>query len=165
MARITKKRLITILVTLSLLAAGCLILFIYHCINVSLEAEITYGANWTILVVLETYMIENPGRWPASWDELERTSIPAEQQRMFYWPDDIDKFKKRVHVEFGLSLQEVADMVTPEQVKRGDFDNFTAVRPIGPNYGPCESNLGHFMEVVWRENSKAKQRNALQKER
>jgi hypothetical protein len=145
-------------VLIGLIMIAAIGVYIYHAVNTALEAEVTLGTNRAMLHVLEVYMIKNPGRWPQSWEELERTSIPDEEQRFRHWPNDIDEFKKRVHVEFGLTLQEVADMLTPEKVRRWDFDSFTVVRPIGPNYGPCESELAHFMKVVWEQNSKGKQK-------
>jgi hypothetical protein len=133
--------------------------YVYRCVNSALEAETTLHANCVVLYVLEAYMEENPGSWPGSWDELKKTSIRDEEQRSNYrWPDDIDEFKKRVHIEFGLSLQQVSDMLTREQLKSWEFDNFTAVRPIGPNYGPCEAGLFHFMDVVWEQNTKNRPR-------
>jgi hypothetical protein len=135
-----------------------IIAYIYHSVSVSLQAEETLWVNWDVLQVLQVYVAQNPGRWPESWEDLKKTPLPDQWRRSHYrWPEDINEFKKRVHIEFGLTLQEVAAMVTPEQVAQGDFSNFTAVQPIGPNYGPCEGELGHLMKVVWEQNSKAKQ--------
>jgi hypothetical protein len=153
-----KTRLYLILVIIGSLLIMTVAAIIHHSISISLQAEKTLIANYVILDVLEVYLTDNPGRWPESWEDLKHTSIPKERQRLYAWPQDIDEFKKRVDVEFGLTLQQVADMLTPEQVERWEFTNFTAVRPIGPNYGPCESRLAHFMGVVWRQNSGAERK-------
>ncbi len=159
------KRIWLIIIVVGLISMVTVGIVVYRCISGALEAETTLHANCDVLEILELYIEQNPGQWPENWNDLQNTTLPTEWERQHLRPQDIEEFKKRVQVNFGLTLQEVADMLTPEQVKRWDFANFTAVRPIGPNYGPCESGLAHFMEVVWRENSKAKKGKALQKVR
>src|SRR5262245_23551411 len=112
---------VAILIPLILILA-----FACHGINRSLEAEYTLHAYRTVLTVLDLHITQNPGQWPTSWDDLTRTAIPEKDQRgMFRWPDDVQKIQKRLHIDFGLKVADVAKM-TP--------DNFTAVQQLGPSY-------------------------------
>jgi len=131
-----------------LLLVGIPCLLIYRCASSGLEAEATLHANEVILRVITQYIHEHPGCWPETWDDLKNTAIPEDDQLSHYrWPDDIQEYKKRFHIEFGLTLKEVADMVTSEEEAQWEFPRFTAVRPKGPHYWPPSGIRGLFKEI------------------
>jgi hypothetical protein len=121
---------------------------IYRSASNALEAEETLHTNEAVFCVLSVYLRENPGCWPKSWDDLEKTTVPPHLQQTFSWPEDIHEMKKRVHVEFGLTLQEVSDLVSTDDSVRYDFSSFTAVRPIGPNFGSPDPEIKALLELI-----------------
>jgi hypothetical protein len=136
--RLTQVRVWT--VTLCLLGAGLAFLG-YCCVRgfvVSMQAEYTLHANRLVLRVVERYVSEHGGRWPTSWDDLEQVADPDERGRCS-WPRDADEIRGRVHVDFGVTAAEVA---------RQRPEVFEAVRPIGPNYGHCESDVRRLLAAL-----------------
>jgi hypothetical protein len=141
----SRKSLILIFLLL-LVAVPCVL--IYRCASEGLEAEATLHANEVILGVVKQYIHEHPGRWPGSWDDLKNTAIPDDDQVSHYrWPDDIEEYRKRFDIRFGLTLEEVAEMVTFEEQAQWEFPRFTAVRPKGPHYWPPLGIPGLLKEI------------------
>ena len=136
--RLTQVRVGT--VALCLLGAG--LAFLGYCgirgFVVSMQAEYTLHANRLVLRVVERYVSEHGGRWPSSWDDLERVADPDERGASS-WPRDADEIRGRVHVDFGVTAAEVA---------RQRPEDFEAVRPIGPNYGNCERDVLQLLATI-----------------
>jgi hypothetical protein len=107
-------------------------------IYVSLQAESTLGAYYMTLEVLTAYAARNSGRWPQSWDDL-RDVRHGNVIGGWSWPDDIDTIQDRVHIDFAISGDEVASS-TPE--------HFTAVKLIGPNYGPDTGRVRTLIDTI-----------------
>lgn len=73
-------------------------------------------------------------RWPRSWDELAVS--PPREWGQYRWPDDVDKIRQFVIVDFAADLDAVA-AATPA--------TFTAVQPNGVCY---EVWRGHAAEPL-----------------
>jgi type II secretory pathway pseudopilin PulG len=104
------------------------------------EAERTLHAERVVFLVLERYARDNPQGWPKSWEELSSVQLPpAEQSPIFNWPKNLDEFRKRVDVNFGLSRGDVEAM---------HADTFSAIRPIGPYYELSYEEIGAFLQEL-----------------
>lgn len=128
-----------VLTTCAIALFFCLVILVWRSISQKFEAETTLQAYLTTLDVLEVYLKKNPGKWPSSWDDLEQIS-PSAQGGSLQWPEDIAEFRSRVQIDFDLTRAKVAAM---------DVLTFSAVRQIGPNFGPYEPRieLGIFSKV------------------
>jgi hypothetical protein len=124
----------------SIIASGSIaaIAFIYNAIHVSLEAERTHHASDLVLEVLTDFVRHHHNQWPRAWEELA-TTAQRTSANGFRWPDDIEKLKSRVKIEFALTAADVARM---------EVDSFTAVEPIGPNYGKHEGRINELLSAV-----------------
>jgi hypothetical protein len=93
----------------------------------------------TVLEALTIYL-RNHAEWPKAWTDLQHTHIPLESGAS-YSPSqaDLDKWKKRVFVDFATTRARVAAMTV---------ENFSAVRPIRPIYGPREQRIQELLEVA-----------------
>ena len=98
---------------------------IYRGISVSLQAEHTIHATIMTIRVVEQFVTEQQ-RWPSSWEELERQSLPeASQGGMYRWPESSSEIQGRVIIDFNADLTAMIDQ---------DPMLFTAIRPIGPYF-------------------------------
>jgi hypothetical protein len=111
---------------------------IYKGVSVSLRAQETLQANRLVLEKLMKYLGEHPNRWPKDWEELAQTRDDS-FQGMFRWPEDIPEIRKRVEIDFQVTRADVAAMKVEE---------FSAVRPIGPNYGPEEERIKQLIDIA-----------------
>jgi len=105
--------------------------------SVSLEAERTLGASYLVLDILTAY-VQQKSAWPASWSDLVPIS-PHAQYSGLDWPADADDIRRRIDLDFTLCVSEVAAM---------DVEDFTAVRPLGPNYGLHEGRIKQLLQVA-----------------
>lgn len=114
---------------ITVLASGAVLGTVFGVVAVrtSLEAEKTHHAYIGVLEALETYLRETDGRWPRDWDELS-TAGPQREPRALRWPNDLAEIRRRVHVRFDVTASDVAAM---------EVERFSAVEPVGPNYGPA----------------------------
>ena len=107
-------------------------------IHTSLEAERTLQAECQVLIALNEFVRSHPGKWPENWGQLG--SEPKFNDRgNLKWPEDSQEIKRRVKVNFDLTLADVARM---------DVTDFSAVRPIGPNYGTPEYFVRDLLETA-----------------
>lgn len=98
---------------------------VYRGISVSLQAEHTLHATIMTFCVVEQF-VNQQQRWPISWEELERQSLPESSQRgMYRWPESSSEIQSRVIIDFNANLSALIDQ---------DPMNFTAIRPIGPYF-------------------------------
>jgi hypothetical protein len=74
----------------------------YRCVAVSLQAEENLHATLFTIRLVEQFVAEN-GRWPHSWDELEKLSVPG-----YDWPAASTDIQRRVVIDFGADLKEIA---------------------------------------------------------
>ncbi len=111
---------------------------VYYGAAIGREAETTLHAFALVLDVVGKHICAHSGQWPASWDDLAKTS-PDRNHPSFVWPDDVAKVKKRIRIHFG---------VTTAKVIATGRDQFMAVKQIGPNYGPHEGFTYPFFEVI-----------------
>jgi hypothetical protein len=111
---------------------------VYWPIHVSLEAERTRHAYILVLDLLAEHLRRHQGSWPGTWNELKHTS-PVNPSNVYRWPEDLVEIKRRVHVDFGLTVVDVAEM-TP--------NCFTAVQQIGPNYGASEYWIDNVLRAA-----------------
>lgn len=111
-------------------------------ISVSVHAEYTYHAANLVTVVLNKY-VEREGRWPRSWEDL-RTVNSVSRWGMYSWPEDWEKVREYVIVDFDLDAATVAGQAVEE---------FNGVKPIGAYY-PFK-DLGYTAELIETARRKA----------
>jgi len=114
-------------------------ILVYHYASRGLDAEETYQADIEVLDIVTTYLKNNP-QWPKSWDDLERTAMPL-QSHADAVPslDELAEWKKRVYIDFSLTREDVAAM---------NLENFTAIQPIGPSFGPPETHIEPLLKAA-----------------
>jgi hypothetical protein len=98
---------------------------IYRGISVSLEAEYNLHATIFTIRLVEQFVTEQ-GRWPSSWEELERLSVPND--RLCWgqaWPNVSAEVQKRVLINFH---------VDPKEIAAQQPNTFDAIKPIGAYY-------------------------------
>jgi hypothetical protein len=113
----------------------------YGSIHSSLEAERTLHAYYYVLDLLGAYLRERHGAWPKSWDDLG-PATPSVENAAFQWPRDRADIEGRVFVDFSITAADVAKM---------DVGNFTAVKPIGPNYGQRDGRIRQLIDLTRHE--------------
>jgi hypothetical protein len=91
----------------------------------------------TVLEVLTIYL-RNHAEWPKAWADLGDTRLPLESGG-YLGSQLLDQWKKRVFVDFGTTRAQVAAMTV---------ENFSAVKPIRPIYGPREQRIQELLEVA-----------------
>jgi hypothetical protein len=131
---------VTLIATLAISFCAAFSILVYNGVQVSLHAEKTLHAFHLTLEVLGDHVQTKGGRWPTSWDEL--TLIHHESEGGLRWPDDIEEIRARVKVNFYLTAAQVSAM---------DYEHFTAVEQVGPNYGsndPFVRKLLYIMRSV-----------------
>ena len=131
---VIRKRpiLVIAVLTICVIVVG-LVSFVSYGVAVSLSAESTHHAYRTTLAAATSY-VEAHGRWPQNWDELQPFLKDVDSD-----PERLAVVRSRVRVDFALTLKDVAGM-TP--------DTFTAIEPIGPNYGKLENVVSELLDVV-----------------
>ena len=135
-----RKLLICILLCSSCCAAiAFLALYAYQRARVSLDAERTHIAYLSVIDALYEYISDND-EWPKSWEALVDTDS---LQGRYSDRNALTDIQTRVHVEFSLTLAEVAMM---------NVDDFSGVQPIGPNYGANDEGIRSIIELA-RERS------------
>ena len=127
------------LILIGLVGILSIVGFIYWRVDYALKAEMSLHAHLQILEVLKTYLRENPGKWPKSWEELEQTSIPEEHQRVYHWPNQSVEFQKRIQIDFTLTRAQVAAM---------NVHDFTAIQSIGPTFGLYDDEIEGLLRVA-----------------
>jgi hypothetical protein len=131
---------------LKILAAIGLLLIVlactvaYQAVTVSLDAERTHQAYSLVLAALTESLAGNSDDWPRSWDELMRRGS-SKDTRLPEWPEGVADLNKRVHVDFQLTRDAVAAM---------HVENFSAVTPRSPNYGPNEPAIKELIRIATR---------------
>jgi hypothetical protein len=134
-------RLIGIAVTMLLIGAICVgVGMIYVGVSRSLRAEENLHATLFVIRVVEQFVDEN-GRWPKSWQELERTKVPSSApsplndgltsvvyiggQHGYEWPAESAQLQERVTIDFQADHEAI--------IGQNPMD-FQAIQPIGPYY-------------------------------
>jgi len=141
---ILKNRLRIVLIVCGVTALAA-IGFALYIVHGSLDAERTLHAYDLVLQLLTVYVNQNSGRWPKNWDDLTTVSL-AEQSSIFRWPNEVDEIRQRVYVDFSINGLDVAAM---------NVDDFSAVKQIGPNYGPSERRIRELLEATRRESQES----------
>lgn len=135
-------------VTILLAGAATVVLvgiaFAIYAAKVSLDAEKTHQVYRIVLMSLTQYIQENPGRWPSDWDELATASSTTEPSHQL--SDDLTESRRRVFVDFSVTAADVGAM---------EVEGFSAVKPIGPSYGPHEGAIQELIAVARRESQKS----------
>jgi hypothetical protein len=101
-------------------------------------AEETLGAYRLVLDVVTTHVRDGGGTWPRSWEELYGVT-PSDRYLTWRWPEDAHRIRKRVEIDFTLTPADVASM---------DAESFSAIRQLGPNYGPEPAQISALLEAV-----------------
>jgi hypothetical protein len=110
-----------------------LVSYVRHTAEAVLAAEGTQHAYQTSLAAVSSY-VEARGRWPEKWEELRPFLKDVDSD-----PERLAAIESRVRVDFALTLKDVAGM-TP--------DTFSAIGPIGPNYGREDHEVSQLLDVV-----------------
>ncbi len=119
------RYLIRILAFLILGAIGIGGWMAYRGLIHSVQAEINLH-DTTFTARLVEHFVEQRGRWPRSWAELEGLPIPAGARwGRSDWPASSAELQRHVRIDF------TAD---PVEIARQDPMSFTAIEPIGPYY-------------------------------
>lgn len=126
-----------------LIAVGTGGWYVYRGVSVSVQAERTLHGT-VFMAELAGEFVTQKGRWPRSWDELEAFPFPG-LNPSFRWPDDARDIRQRVAIDFN------AD---PETILGQDLSSFTAISPIGPNFG--RDHCFHFLQAALRKVEKKK---------
>jgi hypothetical protein len=123
------RRIGIVLLVLMAIAIGVGGWMVYTGISISLQAEKTLHA-WEFAVRLVDQFVQENGRWPASWEELQKVKSAGQ------WPSEL---RERVAIDFK------ADMVV---VARQDPMRFDAIKPIGPYYDFREVYVPQLQETL-----------------
>jgi hypothetical protein len=94
---------------------------VYECISMADHAEHALHAIDLITVVVDKY-VDKKGEWPASWEDLTTVSS---HNAMYSWPEDREKLRLYVSVDFAADRAKLA---------KQSVEEFDAIRPIGPFY-------------------------------
>jgi hypothetical protein len=115
--------------------------FIFEGARTSLEAERTHQAYVRVLGATTAFVRGHPGLWPNGWEQLA-TAAPEGGDWSQTLPDDLEDVRRRIHVDFDLSAADVSKM---------NADDFSAIRPIGPNYGPDPVRIQMLIDATKAE--------------
>lgn len=119
---------------------------IYIGVRESIRAEDNLHATLFVIRLVEQFVDEN-GRWPKSWSELEQMQFPSDApsplhgfpapkpgeatvvriggQHGFDWPDQSQFLQECVAIDFDPDIAAIANQ---------DPMDFEAIKPIGPYY-------------------------------
>ena len=110
------------------------LLFVTHLKDTAMNIEYRgHALKLVCAVVLE--FIDKEERWPASWEELESVSV-KDAGSMFVWPEDSERVKELIDIDFAASLSSVA--------KQGAND-FDAIKPNGGHFS-CEYEIQQVVD-------------------
>jgi hypothetical protein len=118
-------RAVAIVLVLSAICIGGVM--IYLGTSTSLQAEVNLHATLFTIGLVDRYVDQN-GRWPGSWEELEQLRIPGNPPFPLYafdWPTESHHIKENVTIDFHPDL---AVIISQDPMK------FTSIRAIGPFY-------------------------------
>jgi hypothetical protein len=116
------KKLIFRCCVVTLVLALCGVAWVvYECISMADHAEHALHAIDLITVVVDKY-VDKKGEWPASWEDLTTVSS---HNAMYSWPEDREKLRLYVSVDFAADRAKLA---------KQSVEEFDAIRPIGPFY-------------------------------
>lgn len=112
------------LFSLLILAAAVAIPIIYFSNLIRTVNDTEYKLHALRLTgdLIEEYMRTHHDEWPSSWDDLHDIQFQHRPPSMFDWPDDANELIDRVHIDFDLTENELAEH---------GFRITTAVSPIG----------------------------------
>jgi hypothetical protein len=115
----------------------------YFVNRVFMDAIVADGVDHSYQTTLSAVIlhIEERNDWPKNWEALTPFL-----QRVDPDPERIAAVPTRVHVDFTLSLNDVAKMTQ---------GGFVAIEPIEPNYGRAEGAISQLLDVA--RSSRAKQ--------
>lgn len=137
---------------LALLLAGCFLVVmltlvgaVYLAAHVSLEAESTLHALDLVYDAVGKFLENNGGTWPKSWEQLA-TNLPNQSASPPLSPDQIERLRRRVRINFDL---------TTAQVAAQDEEHFSAIGPIGPYYAPFRETIRRLLTIARRFTGKA----------
>jgi hypothetical protein len=137
-----RRRLLLRFGLLVCLGMAWLAVWLWQIVTRSLQAEMTHQAYTLTLELVEVYMRDNPGKWVKSWEDLEHVIVPPDRHHLRdRWPQGIDEVRKRVRINFELTRDQVAAM---------NVEGFSAVQPVGPNYGPNEPRIEVLLKAARR---------------
>src|SRR5262249_24801914 len=138
----TALRVLLVLLLAALALGGWMV---YHGISTSVTAEKNLHATILAVIVVERF-VEERGRWPRSWEELEGLK-GTDHRNGYVWPKSAAEIRRRVAIDFD------AD---PREVARQDPMTFTAIRPIGPYYEYRRYDFVPALQKALREAEKAR---------
>jgi hypothetical protein len=122
-------RCIGLFLLLALLGGLC---FAIYFVWVSLDAEKNLQATVFTISLVEQFVNER-GRWPRSWKELEEMEWDTRQHErlkqfsgtLYEWPSAAVEIRRRVSIDLGADLEEI--------MKQSPWE-FSAIRPLGRHY-------------------------------
>lgn len=89
-----------------------------------------------VLAVVTQYVREHQGAWPRSWEEIEKTQVPADAPpRQGAWPE------VRAHVKVNFQ-------VDPRRLVEAGVDQFQAISPRGPCAGDYREEVQRLLEAI-----------------
>lgn len=120
---------------LVIVAIGVGGVILYLGISGALEAEINLHATEFVVCLVEQF-VHDEGRWPTSWDELEKLPFPsvtpspsnvhpAGGRHCYEWPAALEQLQERVAIDFRPDVHVIVHQSPME---------FTAIKPVGPFY-------------------------------
>jgi len=140
------RRLALVVLVVAVLLAGW---HIYTLIMAADQAERVLHATQLVTLVAEKY-VQDYGKWPTSWDDLER--IPFPDRAMYRWPGDSERVKALVHVDFGVSL---------EQLAKNSPRGFQAIKPLKPTFDTYDLYFDSLLATIRHSARKALSNNKL----
>ena len=72
--------------------------------------------------LIENYLRQHDDQWPSSWDELHSVKFEKRPPSMYVWPRDSTEVVERVHVDFDVTANQLADP---------SFQVTSVIAPIG----------------------------------
>jgi hypothetical protein len=94
-------------------------------VKTAVQAENTLHANRFVCELVQRFVTQHH-RWPDSWDELELVPGSDLCNGEYQWPEDAAAIRQRVAIDF---------QADPRKIAYEDPEEFSAIRPLGPNYG------------------------------
>jgi hypothetical protein len=144
---------------LILLGPGAGSWVLYRGVAGSLQAEENLHTTLFTIRLVEEFVALN-GRWPHSWDELEKLPVSGDApspmsggrsalriggEHGYDWPGASQAIRRRVSIAFGAN---------PRQIARQDPMSFAAIKPIGPYYEYRDYGLVASLEAMIRKGLK-----------
>jgi hypothetical protein len=118
------KKLIVRVCVVTLVLMPCVVAWVaYTAISAAVHGEYALHAVNLITVVVDDFVDKN-GIWPTSWEDLKTVSS-VNKWGMYSWPEDLEKVRLYVTVDFE------AD---PAILAKQSVEEFDAIKPVGPYY-------------------------------